>query len=517
MPRSLRSLVLLYLLGACGGTETPSSTSAPATGAAPPNGALNAELFSEPQEYRAQPPSAELGHRFFAEWGVGDPYGAGIPYPIYRAWMAEMPEVFGASFGELADRYGFVRDPENPDGLPVGFHLTRDPNTDVDFVMSNCQTCHAGRVRTADGERVIEGLGNRQVRIHAYAYAFAQLAAHERFTYADVASAAAREARRHNLAWPPQFRGALVRGTVDAVRARFEPHEAELARLAEGLPGRVATIEGFSLAMEHAYGAELPLPEVPGWTRIPDIVVARHRETGSFDGVSVGAPAALAVGADLAVGVRPRWFEEHPHIATSMFLYMRTFERELPFPGPINEALASTGYDAFEQRCAGCHGHYARPGESPRVSYRERIVSAEVVGTDRARLDAVTDAFVEASNAVDMTRGLIHTRRTNGWVPRPLIQVWARGHYGHAGQWPDLATIATPPEERPVRFIVAPGAPMNLERVGQAWRPADDTPPGNDEYLYDGARPGHGVQGHAFLSRAPENERRAILEYLKTL
>ena len=504
------SALLLIVLTACGATRLERSTSEPA----------DAELFSEPEEYRDQPASAELGRRHFTRYGVGDPYGAGVPYPVYRALMREMPELLGGDFAELSERFGFVPcEPGRPceHELPVGFHLARDPYTRVDFVMTNCQVCHAGRIRTAEGEQVVEGLGNRRVRIHAYANAFAQMIDHPSFRQSRILRVADRVAESERLTWPRDYRSVLVSATIRGIRERFGPRRAQLARLAGGLPGRVATIEGFSLALSwNTDGPQIPFPEVIGWTRVPDIAVARYRETNSFDAATIGSPVALAVGADFAFGVRPRWFDEHRHIGTSMYLYMKQFERRLPFPGAIDREQATRGFDAFEQRCSGCHGHYARPGERPRVSYTERVVPAEMVGTDTARLDAVSDAFVAASNALPITRGLTHTRRTGGWVPRPLVQVWARGQYGHNGQWPDLLAIATSPDQRPIRYIVSPDAPLNLERVGQAWRAADGDP--NDgEYLYDGTQPGFGVQGHPFLSNAPEEERRAILEYLKTL
>ena len=503
---------VVVLLVACGAPPA-----APATSTEGGEEERPAVLFSEPAEYIPQPPSAELGRAHFTEYGVGDPYGAGIAYPIFRGLMAEMPEELGATFAEVSARFGFVPG-EGEDDLPYGFHLTRDPNTGVDFLVSNCQVCHAGRVRTAEGERVVEGLGNRQVRIHAYGNAFARIAADERFRAGWVADAAAREAERMDLRWPPDYRAPLVGATVRGMKERFLPRADALARLAEeGLPGKVATLEGFSLAFAMQTGEDIPFGDVIGWTRVPDVVVAPWRETNSFDGIAIGSPVAMAVGADFAFGVRPQWFEEHRHIGTSVHLYLRSFTRSLPFPGEVDEAQATEGYAAFEARCAGCHGHYARPGESPRVAYREKVVPASVVGTDRARLDAITDAFLQATNDFPETRGLTHARRTNGWVPRPLVQVWARGQYGHAGQWPDLRVLATPPDERPVHYVVSPGAPLDLERIGQVWRPADEGPPGEGEYLYDGTRPGYGVQGHPFLADAPEPEREAILAYLRTL
>jgi len=65
---------------------------------------------------------------------------------------------------------------------------------------------------------------------------------------------------------------------------------------------------------------------------------------------------------------------------------------------------------------------------------------------------------------------------------------------------------------------VDPSAPYDLERVGvryeviaapRALRPG--------EYAYDGDAPGLHVDGHPFLARLNRDERRAVIEYLKTL
>jgi hypothetical protein len=180
----------------------------------------------------------------------------------------------------------------------------------------------------------------------------------------------------------------------------------------------------------------------------------------------------------------------------------------------VDAALADRGHAAFEARCAGCHWHYARDGAI--VSYRERVVSLDVVETDPARAHALTEAFASAVDTLPDSRGLTHTRRTGGYVPPPLLDLWARAPYGHAGQWPTLAVIATAPDERPTRFVVAPLAPYDLENVGLAWRSAD-APPGEGEHLYDGTIDGYRVGGHPFLADAPLAERRAILAFLRRL
>jgi hypothetical protein len=101
-------------------------------------------------------------------------------------------------------------------------------------------------------------------------------------------------------------------------------------------------------------------------------------------------------------------------------------------------------------------------------------------------------------------------------VPPVLLDVWARGVFGHAGQWPSIEAVATPPAERPRRFIVDTKGYYDLERLGVRYEVNERSlRPG--EYLYEGDRPGFGVQGHPFLSGLEKDERRAVIEYLKTI
>jgi len=439
---------------------------------------------------------------------------------VWLALVESYPDQLGGDLARFADRFGFAVDPASPPGsLPAGFHLTVDPNTRVPFLVMNCQLCHAERLRLPGGDRFVSGLGSTHVRVHAYDAALVRIALDPSFATSRLLALANRVAREHDLTWPEGARVPIVRATVAAMRQRADARAAAVERLAGGLPGRVATIESFAMALD-ARGAHVPIGGTIGWAKIPDVRGFPYRDTLSWDGVGTGSPVALAAEADFAFGARPQWFETHRHIATDLYLFLRHFDRKLPYPGPIDAALAERGHGVFDAKCAGCHGFYAPAGAQPRVRYRERVVPVEVVGTDSARLDAVTPQFVEAANAEALGHGLTTVARTDGYVPPVLLDVWARGTYGHVGQWPSIAVMATDPEQRPRRFVVEPDAPYDLEGLGLRWRPAspgERAAGGGHAYVYDGEAPGYRVDGHPFLSRLPADERRAVLEYLETL
>jgi len=509
-------LPLVLALSAAMACAAPVVPPAASTGPTAATSSPPGPLFSDPPEYQDRPISAAAGEVYFGETGLGDPYGVGFPYPVLLAMMRAYPDELGADWAAFRARFGaLAREGAGPDAsaLPVGFHLTTDPFTKVAFVMTNCELCHAERLRLPQGDVFVAGLGNKRVRVHAYDAALARIARDPGFATDRLLPLANEAARENGLSWAPQWRKALLDATVRNLQRRQALRGEGVEHLRGGLPGRVATIESFAMALGAAGGHAVPLPATPGWAKIPDVRNARYRDTLSWDGVGTGAPTALAVEADLAFGARAEWFDTHRHLGTSLYMFLRGFERNLPFPRPIDGALAQRGHDLFVRKCARCHGRYEEGGA---VSYREQVIPVVEVGTDPAREQAVTAAFVEAANAVAIGPGITRVAATGGYVPPPLVDVWARGPYGHAGQWPSLRVMATPPQARPRRFVVEPDGPYNLDDVGVRTRPVAGSSPSGSEYIYDGDTAGLGVEGHPFLANLGP-EAAAVIEYLKGL
>ncbi len=482
-------------------------------------------MVSDPAEYKIERPSEEAGQAIFTRTGIGDPYRTGLPYPIFLALLELHPELLGASPGEMADRFGFTArapDPGSDDrdvreGLPYGLHLTDDPNTRVPFVVHNCGLCHSGLVRWPGGEKVVVGLGNRRIRIHAFEDALAKIASAPDFDRAHMAPVAARIAQAKDLPWSPDIRGAVLTNTMRVMKQRFGERSAFLERTRDALPGRVATIEAFAVALGQLLHRSVTTPATTGWARIPDTIGFGVKRTLSWDGGSEGPSDALVVDADIAAGARIEWLYDHPLQGSSLSTFLRHLPRDLRFPGPVDAALAQRGKAAFEKTCAKCHGTYEDDGRAK--SYTEKVVPVAYVDTDPARTDAVTDDFLAAANDPKLVVGgmaLVRTRRTGGYVPPVLTSVWARAPYGHAGQWPSLAVLATRPSERPTRFVVRGNAPLDLVKLG-VQTAAVDAPLGPGDFVQDDTVPGFLPTGHPFLADLPDDARAAVLEYLKTL
>jgi hypothetical protein len=511
-----RAGLLLLLAAACAG-----SPPAPVTPPPPPR-PVEVPL-SDPAEYAIERITRDAGRAIFERTGIGDPYRTGIPYPIFLALLDGFPATLGASAAELAERFGFVArapDPASADldvreGLPVGMHLTVDPITGVPFVVNSCALCHAERLRWPGGEALVFGVGNKRVRIHAYDRAFAAIVAQPGFTAARLARLAAAAAARRKIAWPDRYADALV-GAVTAALAQRATQRAELHTRTQGdPPGRVAVMESFAVVLRELAGRPISLAPAVGWSKVPDVIGYRARTTLSFDGSQEGPIDLLVVEADLAAGVRVAWLERHPFQGPSLGAYLRQPAPRPPFPGPIDRRLVERGHALFAQHCVDCHGSY---GEDGRVLYDEAVVPIEDIGTDPARLLAATESFERAANDPGLTRGYTRFRRSAGYVPPVLTYVWARAPYGHAGQWPSLAVLATPPDQRARRFVVDLDALYDLSAVGVQTSPAGalSAPRSPNAYLHDAARPGFAVGGHPFLADLGADAA-AVIEYLKTL
>jgi hypothetical protein len=194
------------------------------------------------------------------------------------------------------------------------------------------------------------------------------------------------------------------------------------------------------------------------------------------------------------------------------------------YPHPIDGALADRGRELFYSAgigCFRCHGRYDGRG-----SVDWPGVHADV-GTDRARLDVVSDQFIDVFNRSPIAAegALVRSR---GYAATPLTGVWANFPYLHNGSVPTLHHLLGPAGERPAMFEVMAARTLDRVRAGQALY----TDPalgrlgdaelfrrfGGDRNWFSIRRPGSGNGGHDFWFRIRTDEnRRALIEYLKTL
>lgn len=194
------------------------------------------------------------------------------------------------------------------------------------------------------------------------------------------------------------------------------------------------------------------------------------------------------------------------------------------YPYEVDGALAQKGRRLFYSKSVGCYRCHGRYDGNGNVDWLGVHVD---VGTDRARLDVVSRAFIDAFNGSPLSaEGALEKSR--GYAATPLTGVWANYPYLHNGSVPTLHHLLGPVSERPAIFDVMAAGRFDRVRVGQtlftAARLGTLTDAelvrrfGDDRNWFNTSRPGSGNQGHDFWSRIQTDEnRRALIEYLKTL
>lgn len=187
------------------------------------------------------------------------------------------------------------------------------------------------------------------------------------------------------------------------------------------------------------------------------------------------------------------------------------------YPGPIDQELAAKGKELFNQNCAECHGTYGDGGEFPNT-----IVPLDVVGTDPARWESLTPLL---RMGYQFSWFAHHGEKkviadTDGYVAQPLDGIWASAPYLHNGSVPTLWHLFHP-DQRPVVWKRTESG-YDHEKIGLEITEYDELPPDvksakeRREY-FDTRKFAKSAQGHLFPDQLTEDEKTAVLEYLKTL
>ena len=187
------------------------------------------------------------------------------------------------------------------------------------------------------------------------------------------------------------------------------------------------------------------------------------------------------------------------------------------YPFAIDRELAARGEALFVQHCSECHGTYGPDG-----SYPERNVPIDEVGTDRARYDSIPASWRDNYSATWFghygEKSVKHD--LPGYVAPPLDGIWASAPYLHNGSVPTLWHLFHA-DERPVVWSRSEDG-YDTNRVGLEITEFNEVPPEAESAAarrryFDTRKFGKSAEGHRFPDALDEGEKRAVMEYLKTL
>lgn len=378
-------------------------------------------------------------------------------------------------FRAFCRQYGLHPAPYPNDGLPMG--LRKSPRRDGSpGIQIDCMVCHGGSI----GGTSYFDIGN---------------------TTLDLRSLLDDLTRADGKAVPPAlFALTTTRGTVNAGQiavALFSLRNPDLSRRA--LPLRT--------------GAWLPELDTPAWwTLAPKTTIYQDGRTDARSHRSIMQFFLDNFSADD--------FRRKEPVFADVLAFLKA--RKPPkYPFPIDGPLAETGRKVFEKTCTRCHGTYGPDGS---IDYPNEVVELDRIGTDRKRADGISQRFVEHVNASWFGEDYPVDLEGVGYQAPPLLGIWATAPYLHNGMVPTLADLLNS-SQRPARFRRPESTAFehyDAKRVGWKYEVVngpipDGLTPRAARYYADSSRFGLGNGGHTFGDPLTDDERLALIEYLKTL
>ncbi len=277
-------------------------------------------------------------------------------------------------------------------------------------------------------------------------------------------------------------------------------------------------------------------------------------------------------GIDNAASFSVNFTTSHPEMNEHRPEHIKTvakalaFARETqspPFPGKLDAELVQQGADLFHGRtkphstagfraCKTCHGTYEKkPGadwSEPgawKVSYDfshilRNVKTDDAYNTTLQKLKPIADHINElehyyASLGKPELIPQASVPSKPGYVAPPLVGVWASAPYFHNGSVPTLECVLNS-KLRPEIWSRDNRDPhaYDLEKIGMAYRPLSRaefetsataaagkfflSPVALDHSaIYDTKEFGHGNMGHTFGDSLTDDERFAVIEFLKSL
>lgn len=209
------------------------------------------------------------------------------------------------------------------------------------------------------------------------------------------------------------------------------------------------------------------------------------------------------------------------------------------FPQKIRIEKAKKGERLFLKNCSGCHGKYTKGWEDPSLSYEEQLATTKVhyhqktpvidVGTDPYRYKGMQH-FAKDLNRLKISKTIGTVVRPQvGYVPPPLVGIWARWPYFHNNSVPTLYDVITPDYKRPKTYIAVASEDKekDFDNVKNGYPAADlirDEYRNDKKYHYNTMIKGLSNMGHTKMlldengeEKFTHQEKLEIIEFLKTL
>ncbi|MEE9394247.1 MAG: cytochrome c [Planctomycetota bacterium] len=432
----------------------------------------------------------------FKYGSVGGEADAGIPYWIWLVLPRIFPEHMPRAGGYKA--FGLVW--EEGQELPVGF-----TKRTIGFprVGNNCALCHVGTYRSKLDETptVVIGAPGHSFRVQEMLRFLVAAANDPRFTASTLLEEIQKETELsyldkvlYRFVIIPRTKAALIEQGKKLDWMNDNP---------EWGPGRddAFNLPKYALANMTVDGSAGACDFNSVWNM--------KARTGSNKYLNWcgESPSLRSVVIDSALGVGAQPDSEFSDHAKRIEDFMNNLAPP-PYPFEINQPLATRGGALYSEHCARCH----EPGQA----LTNTVISLDEIQTDPERERAWSQFAADTFNEVvdDMGfKGREPVIKQTGYLSSPLDGIWMRAPYLHNGSVPNLRELLKIPENRVSKFYRGFDV-YDSQDVGFVCKGPDAKREG---WLHDTKTRGDGNQGHSYGSELSEDQKSALIEFLKTL
>ncbi len=408
---------------------------------------------------------------------TGDYLKSGIPFSFFKM-------VFKKDSNDL-QRDGFNKN------LSYTYTAVKAKNGE-EVVAPNCFQCHA---QFFDGKLVV-GLGN---------------------SFSDFTA---------NNSATATFAEKMLKGSA-ANKAKYEAAKSFLDAVKTVSPGMVINTRGVNLA-DHLAGAlvahrdpvtfkwndssmlTIPANAVP--SDVPAWWLLKKKNAMFYNGFGRGDFGRFLMASNLLTVTDTAEAREVDSHFNDVLAYILSIKPPA-YPKAIDTKLAGAGKQIFVNNCSHCHGTYGKDG-----SYPNLLIPASIIQTD-ALLYASnysSPQFVNWFNKSWFTTGDHPAKLVpyQGYIAPPLNGVWVTAPYFHNASVPNLEAVLNS-KIRPKYWTRNFNNPVfDYEKNG--WDYVEEKEPKGSS-TYNTTLDGYGNQGHYFGDKLSDKERKAVIEYLKTL
>jgi mono/diheme cytochrome c family protein len=410
---------------------------------------------------------------------TGDYLKSGIPYKLFLKFIGR-------------DTTNYLNRDNNNKELSFEYTAINAPNGEL-IVAPNCLQCHA---QVVDNQLYV-GLGNT----------FIDFSRHQKFNPEDAVvlmNLLALTDKKKYEASSNFLRAVKTLGTGLFTDVRGVNTADRLAAML------VAHRDPESFKWSKKALLEIPDEVIP--SDVPAWWLLKKKNAMFYNGFGRGDFAKFLMASNLlTVTDTTEAAEVYTHFS-DVLAYIKSINPP-KFAGTINQELALHGEQVFNNNCASCHGTYGINAEYPNL-----LIPGATIQTDSALYAAnySSPQFLEWFNKSWFTMGDHPAQLVpfKGYIAPPLDGVWITAPYLHNGSVPTLEGVLNS-SARPTYWSRDFDKPKyNYQSPGWVYTKEKKA---NGKTTYNTQLKGYRNTGHYFGDKLSAAERKAVIEYLKTL